>query len=237
MNQLLQKTKSLLDFALFRKKDFPNVVMVLLDQFRNDARQTHEIFQTLKHRGVLFSQMITYAPYTLASLHATFTGMYGRQNGVDAYTKSLEYDAKGCYSLPQFLHDVGYHTRGYTFSPILFPHNGFDSLKIVPEDQEKDILSNHLEELSQGYSQSRPFFTFLHYGEIHHEIVQNVIRKFDNYSPEYFDNAQYYKQQYNEYAIKAGVYTDEILKKIDSYDPSAVSYTHLRAHETLRYLV
>src|SRR5688572_16580648 len=102
----------------------PNIVLLLLDQFRNDARGVHPVFDELKRRGCVFSETITYAPYTLASMHATLTGLYGRQSGVDAYTKSDQYDQPNCYSLPQYLQNAGYHTRGYTFSSILFPHVG-----------------------------------------------------------------------------------------------------------------
>lgn len=197
----------------------PNVVMILLDQFRNDARESHPIFETLLKKGVLFSQTITYAPYTLASCHATFTGMYGRSNGVDAYTKSDQYDEHTCFSIPQYLKEAGYYTRGYTFSPILIPHPGFDSLKIVPEDEETNILKNHLAELSQCYEQSRPFFSYLHYGEIHHQVLREVIQKYEIFDDQYFGHLEENKKRYQEYTRQAGEYVECLLEFIQQSDP------------------
>ena len=163
--------------------------------------------------------MITYAPYTVASLHATFTGMYGRQNGVDAYTKSSQFESDACYTLPQYLHDIGYYTHGYTFTPIVLPHNGFDKLQVVAEDQEKDVLASHLRELDFCFNQSRRFFSFLHYGEIHHAVVREVLRKYDDFSEEYFEHHDRNRIRYVEFARQAGGYLEEIVKRIDEKDP------------------
>jgi arylsulfatase A-like enzyme len=224
MKHFLKKAQGFLSGRSKDRKDSPNIVMILLDQFRNDARSAHPIFEEMKQRGVLFSQMITYAPYTLASLHATFTGMYGRQNGVDAYTKSPNFDAKGCYTLPQYLQDVGYYTRGYTFSSILIPHSGFESLSVVPEDEETDVLKSHLSELDACFAQDNPFFSYLHYGEIHHEVVRNVIRKYDDFSKEYFDHIDQNTERYRNYAAEAGKHTSEILQYLDEKDPDGNTF-------------
>lgn len=197
----------------------PNIVMIFLDQYRNDARAIHKIFEEMEKRGVLFSNTITYAPYTLASLHATFTGMYGRDNGVDAYTKSDQYKHKECYSLPEYLKDIGYYTRGYTFSRILLPDAGFDSLRVVSAEDEEDILTSHKKELDICYSQKNPFYCFLHYGEVHHQIVKEVIRKYDNFDDEYFGKIEYNMSKYLEHAYKAGEHAAELIRTIDDYDP------------------
>ena len=133
-------------------------------------------------------------------MHATMTGLYGRQTGVDVYTKSDQYDTKNCYSLPQYLQDAGYHTRGYTFSPILVPHAGFESLTIVDEADEPGVLDSHRAELEAAFAQPRPFFSYLHYGEIHHEVVRNVLRKYEPFDPEYFGNREQNLSRYREYA-------------------------------------
>lgn len=199
-------------------KERPNIIVILLDQFRNDARQHLRIFDGLGKRGALFSNMITYAPYTLASLHATFTGMYGMDNGVDGYQRSDRYDKKSCYSLPEYLSAAGYYTHGYTFSPILFPHSGFENLRIVTEDKEVNILESHKKELRDCFQQTRPFFSFLHYGEIHHGIVREVIRKYGDFDPEYFGSWQNNFNRYLEYARKASEYTRELVGLADELD-------------------
>jgi len=197
----------------------PNIVLILLDQFRHDARVEHPVFQTLGERGCLFSETITYAPYTLASMHATMTGLYGRQSGVDAYTKSDQFHTGDCHTLAQYLQEAGYHTRGYTFSKILVPPDGFDSLTIVPEDEEPGILPSHLAELDAAYGQSRPFFCYLHYGEIHHVIVRNVLRKYTPFDEEYFGNPERNRAGYLEAARGAGEHTAALLAAIDRHDP------------------
>jgi arylsulfatase A-like enzyme len=208
-------------FSLFRSRHTgprPNIVLLLLDQFRNDARGVHPIFAELKRRGCVFSEAITYAPYTLASMHATMTGLYGRQTGVDAYTKSDQYDGRNCYSLPQYLQDAGYHTRGYTFSSILVPHAGFDSLKIVPEADESGILDSHFAELQAAFTQTRPFFSYLHYGEIHHAVVRNVLRKYQPFDAEYFGNRDLNLSRYREYAQAAAEHTARLVERLDALD-------------------
>ena len=154
----------------------PNIVIILLDQFRSDALDSHSIFWRLRNEGAFFSQTITYAPYTVASCHAMFTGMHGRDNGVDAYTKSGNFKRKECFTLTQYLKSAGYCTRSYIISPILIPHSGFDCLNVVPEDDEPNVLESHKKELDLCFGQNKPFFTFLHYTDIHREVVKNVIK-------------------------------------------------------------
>lgn len=197
----------------------PNIIMILLDQFRNDSRICHPIFEKLKKRGVLFSQVITYAPYTLGSLHATFSGMYGRYNGVDGYARSQQYDKNNCLSITEYLRAAGYHTRAYSFSPILFPHPGFDLVKIVCEDEEPNILESHSHELQECFGQKKPFFQYLHYGEIHHSVVKNVIKRFDDFDQEYFGKLELNREKYNQYAYQAGVYLDRLIRRIEELDP------------------
>jgi len=198
----------------------PNIIVVLLDQFRTDALSSHPVFADIRNRGVFFSNVITYAPYTLASCHATFTGMYGRDNGVDAYTKSDRYDSKHCYSIADYLSSVGYYTAAYTFSPILIPHSGIKRFRLVPEDEEQDIVMSHGEEIRHCFGQQEPFFLFLHHGEIHHEIVKEVINKYHYSDEDYFSEGarELNKKRYQAYTKEAGEYLDAIIKIIDECD-------------------
>lgn len=201
------------------KEKGPNIVILMIDQFRNDMREGLPSFAELAKRGVTFSQMISYAPYTLASLHATFTGMYGRLNGVDGYTKSDRFDAKNCMTLPQYLQKCGYHTRGYTFSSIVIPHSGFDKLDIVPEAEEKDVLGSHQRALRECFEdKKRPFFAFLHYGDIHHEVVREVIKKYTDYDDRFFGLIDQNRQRYQAYVKDADRYLTEMIRSIDQWD-------------------
>jgi len=217
---LINKLKSYLK-KQHPEKVRPNIIIVLLDQFRTDALDCHPIFDKLKKKGVFFSKVITYAPYTLASCHATFTGMYGRKNGVDAYTKSDNYYKKECFSITDYLSKAGYYTSAYTFSSILMPSSGFKKLKIIPEDEEKDVLSNHLNEIKNCYSQKDPFFLYLHHGEIHHGIVRDVIKKYSIDDDDYFGekNRKSNVDLYRAYTKSAGDYMEKIYQSIEKNDP------------------
>ena len=202
-----------------QKRDLPNIFLILLDQFRNDARDVHHFFAQMAEQGVLFSQTITYAPYTLASCHATLTGMYGRENGVNAYTKSDHFDARQCYTMAQYLAAAGYHTRAYTFSPILLPHSGFDVFTSVSEEEEKDILASHRREIDAVFARPEPCFSYLHYGEIHHDVVKQVIKRYGNFDEEYFGNQEQNRQRYRQFASQAGEYLEQVVSYIREKDP------------------
>jgi arylsulfatase A-like enzyme len=217
MIKLTSRLRSLLK-GKSKKSLRPNIVIILLDQFRSDALDTHRIFSKLKKEAVFFPQTITYAPYTLASCHATFTGMYGRDNGVDAYTKSNHFKKKECFTLTQYLKSEGYYTRGYTFSSILIPHSDFDSLTVVHEDDEPNILDSHKQELDRCFSQRKPFFSYLHHGEIHHDIVKNVIKQYSIDDEQYFGHFEKNKNRYQTYTHDAGIYLESLYKHINSLD-------------------
>ena len=66
--------------------------MILIDGTRFDAIEKTPFYQELKKESVFFSQLITYAPYTLASLNSLFSGIYGYKNGVNGYYKAYSFD-------------------------------------------------------------------------------------------------------------------------------------------------
>ena len=68
----------------------PNIVLLLLDGTRLDILNEHRVFQELKERSVVFTNMITPAPYTLPSMASIFTGIYPRKHGNNAYFKKYE---------------------------------------------------------------------------------------------------------------------------------------------------
>jgi len=74
-------------------KDY-NVIMVTLDGLRQDRIKKLPILSSIKNESIYFSNMITAAPYTLASMHATFSGTYPSRNGVNAYYNILKFKSK-----------------------------------------------------------------------------------------------------------------------------------------------
>lgn len=199
----------------------PNIIMILLDQLRPDTLKAHPIFDEIFKKGCSFDNTITYAPYTLAALHAVFTGMYGRDNGVDGFTKSDSYDSKSCYSLTQYLNEIDYYTRCYALSPILFPRSGFDQFTFVPEKDERDILGSHKNEIDSCFEQEKKFFLFLHYAEIHHKVVNEVIHEYHDYDNAFFDYPERNRERYSNYVYEAGEYVKAIWDHIMSYEGSS----------------
>ena len=195
--------------------DKQNVIILMIDQLRNDKRYLHPIFNTLQKRGALFSQMITYAPYTLASMHAVFTGMYGNKNGVDAYYKAKDYKADSCYTLPQYLKEKGYYTCVDTFSKILLPSQGVDDFNLYDENTVKNIYRRHTLLLDKTVMKDEPFFLFLHYPKIHKEIVENVIQKYDDFDKNYFGNEKENHARYDKLVIEAGYYLERMIDYIE----------------------
>ena len=74
--------------------DKPNVILLLIDGARIDRLKESKDFIDCISLGSTFTDMFSYAPYTLASMCATFSGMYGTRNGVDAYSKMFQYNDK-----------------------------------------------------------------------------------------------------------------------------------------------
>jgi hypothetical protein len=57
-----------------------NVIIIMIDGGRLDRALRSSVFNKLKSESVFFSQSITYAPHTIAAMHAVFSGTYGYKN-------------------------------------------------------------------------------------------------------------------------------------------------------------
>lgn len=194
----------------------PNLIYIIIDQFRNDWREKFPFFQNLKEDSVLFSEMITYAPYTLASIHAMLSGIYGNRNGVNAYYTALQFKKDQCKTLTSYLKENGYLTYGDTFNKLFVPSQDFDTLDYYDEYQlgNQGILDRHQKILQELSRNKKPFFAFLHHSYIHAQIVQNVIRKYETFDPEYFNHLPENSKRYQLYASSAVEYLEKIFATI-----------------------
>ena len=66
------------------KKNY-NIILVNLDGMRRDKVDFCPSLDKLKNKSYFFPLMDTVSPYTFASLHAIFSGMYPSKNGVNGY--------------------------------------------------------------------------------------------------------------------------------------------------------
>lgn len=62
-----------------------NIILINLDGLRFDKLDLCPTLKSLKEDSYFFNNMHTVAPYTFASLHAIFSGMYPSKNGVNGY--------------------------------------------------------------------------------------------------------------------------------------------------------
>ena len=62
----------------------PNIVFILLDGARWDRINESQEFSELIKQGTLLDNVNTAIPYTIGSVNVTFSGLYGKENGIDA---------------------------------------------------------------------------------------------------------------------------------------------------------
>jgi len=195
----------------------PNIILLTVDMVRNDMLGRFPTFQKLKEKGILFSEMITHAPYTIASLHAIFTGLYGKDSNVDAYFKPVKFDKDHCYTLTQYLKKNGCYTEADVMAELTLPRSGFD--KFIAHDENKDnLLQRHKSIISRLATSGERFFLYLHYSNIHTEIVKNVLRKYKDFDEDYFGNKDENLRQYLTYVQKACDYLEGVLETVTKYN-------------------
>ena len=155
-----------------------NIILVTLDGLRKDKVDLIPSLKSLKKSSAYFSNMFTVSPYTFAAHHAIFSGMYPSRNGVDAYYHILDFKKEQITTLPEFLQKSGYFTCCDIIDDSVIPDIGFDEYNIFDEST-VDFHSRH-KLLIEKISKKEKFFLFLHYTELHKEIVKKIIQKYKN---------------------------------------------------------
>ena len=189
----------------------------MIDGGRYDRSIKSNFYKRLKEKSVCFSQPITYAPHTIASMHAVFSGCYGIRTGTDSYWSTYKFKKNQFKTITEYLHDQNYYTSADIVSEIVIPKQGFDEFQI--HDGEKDDLTlRHLELIEKTYAnnKNKNFFLYLQFSDIHTGISNKVLQVYDNFSEEYFQNKKLNKKRYDELFKKSEFYLDKILEKINS---------------------
>jgi len=189
--------------------------MILLDGARYDRIKRMENFKKLMGKSTVFSQVITYAPYTIAAMHAIFSGSYGSRNGVNNYYGTYSFKKDSFLTLTGYLKNNGYYTFGDLLSELVVPAVGFDELKIHNELKD-DLTQRHLDFLDKinDIRKHKNFFLYLHYSNIHTGVMLNVLKKYNNFSKEYFEKKNENLKAYDSYIEAADKYLGTILDKI-----------------------
>lgn len=184
-----------------------------MDGARLDRIVKGENYSNLIKNSTFFPKTITYAPYTIAALHAVFSGTYGHKTGVNSYWSSPKFKKEEYKTLSLYLQEKGYHTYADVINDLVLPKIGFDSF-VVHDELNDDLTARHkqlLEDMKTKSEQNKDFFLYLHYSNIHTGIMQEVLKKYDNFSEEYFSKQKENEKFYDMLFENADEYLGEII--------------------------
>ena len=193
-----------------------NLIVILIDGGRLDRALKSEVFTDISSKSVFFSQTITYAPHTIAAMHAVFSGSYGTRTGTNSYWSTFKFKKQKFKTLTEYLHDENYHTCADVINDLVIPKQGFDDFFI--HDELKDDLSlqhkDLLKTMKACNNDGQNFFLYLHYSNIHTGIMNDVLKVYDNFSKEFFDNKEQNEKRYDKLFANAEKYLKSIMDEI-----------------------
>lgn len=199
---------------MFSNRKKPNIIVIVMDGARADAIEKISYFKEIKKQSVFFPNMITYAPYTLASLHAIFSGIYGNSNGVNGYYRGYDFDKENCFTLTQYLKDSGYYCVGDFMDKIVAPEQGFDVFQW--HNEHEDNLSERHNKIIKSIKGKEPFFLFLHYTKIHASLVKKIRDKNSDFDMGYFRNKGKNLVDHIHLVEKGAAYLKRTIEKLKS---------------------
>ena len=197
-----------------------NVIIILIDGGRLDRAENSLVFSALKNKSAFFSSSITYGPHTIAAMHAVFSGTYGIRTGTNSYWSTYKFRKDKFKTITEYLKENNYHTCSDIHSEIVIPKQGFDEFQIH-DPYNDDLIQRHnelLEQMKIKNDNGNNFFLYLQYSNIHTTISDEVLKVYDNYSKEYFENRKLNEERYDREFKKAEDYLTNIFKKISSLE-------------------
>ena len=197
-----------------------NVIIILIDGGRLDRAKKFDAFKNLESNSIFFPNSITYAPYTTGAMHAVLSGCYGNRTGTDSYWHILQFRKNQFLTLTEYLKQKGHYTFADGHSELILPKQGFDKFNIHDENV-VDLIDHHtdiLNKMKNVEKKGKNFFLFLTYSNIHTGIMNNVLKKFNNFSKEYFENKHENEKRYDELFKNADTYLGEMLQKINELE-------------------
>jgi len=193
-----------------------NLIIILIDGGRLDRALKSEVFTDISSKSVFFSQTITYAPHTIAAMHAVFSGSYGTRTGTNSYWSTFKFKKQKFKTLTEYLHDENYYTCADVINELVIPKQGFDDFFI--HDELKDDLSlqhkDLLKTMKVHNDDGQNFFLYLHYSNIHTGIMNDVLKVYNNFSKEFFDNKEQNEKRYDKLFANAEKYLKSIMDEI-----------------------
>ena len=191
-----------------------NIILVNLDGLRRDRVLKLKTFDSLKEEGYFFENMNTVSPYTFASLHAVFSGMYPSKNGVNGYYNILKFKKSKIKTITELLQDAGFYTSCDVIDDSVIPRQGFDEFNIFDEET-VNFVERH-SRIIKEISSKKKFFLFFHYTETHRDLVREVVRKEKQESndDEYFNSLKENSDRYDSYLPSCDKYILSLIETL-----------------------
>ena len=192
----------------------PNIIFVLLDGARYDRIHKSPEFVELMKKGTVLNNVSTAIPYTFGSINVIFTGMYGKENGVNGYYKVAGLKSNIQF-LPEILHNNGYFTSRGLINDKILSSRGFD-IREEYNEYKTDLNEEHPNLIKKTFEEANgaPFFTFLQFTRIHTVTVSEVLKKYEWDDKRFYKNKQKNLQLYDDVFKETGVYAKKIFDTI-----------------------
>jgi arylsulfatase A-like enzyme len=195
-----------------------NLIIIMIDGGRWDNAKSSDFFKKLNNNSVSFSQSITYGPHTIAAMHAVFSGSYGNRTGTNSYWSTFKFKKNSFKTLTEYVHELNYFTYADVINRLVIPQQGFDEF-VVHDEKTDNLTLRHIDLLNtmkKKHDNGKNFFLYLHYSNIHTTIMEQVLKVYDNFSKEYFENKTKNKKRYDELFSNAEKYLINQLDVITS---------------------
>ena len=187
----------------------------MIDGSRLDRALQSPIFNELGPKSVFFPQTITYGPHTIAAMHAVFSGSYGTRTGTNSYWSTYRFKKNKFKTLTEYLHENNYYTCADIINELVIPRQGFDKF-VVHDEMNDDLSANHkdLLKMANNLEKGKNFFLYLHYSNIHTGIMEKVLKVYNNFSKEFFENKTENEKRYDELFHGAEIYLKGVMDEI-----------------------
>lgn len=197
-----------------------NLIIIMIDGGRYDRAINSSLFKKLEANSIFFSNSITYAPHTIAAMHAVFSGSYGTRTGTNSYWSTFKFKKDEFKTLTEYFKNMNFVTHADVINKLVIPKQGFDNF-IIHDEINDNLTSRHielLEKINRSFLDGKNYFLYLHYSKIHTGIMNDVLKIYNNFSEEYFSNKKKNESRYDELFCNAEMYLDKILEKIYSLE-------------------
>jgi len=205
----------------------PNIIFVLLDGARWDRLSVSPDFMKLTKEGTLLNNVTTAIPYTIGSINATFSGMYGKENGIDAYYKMFKLK-NSVKILPEIFQANGYFTACDLLTDKIITSRGFN-IHQAHDEYKDDLTIRHPNFIKQCLEKAneKPLFLFLYFSRTHTVTVSDVLKKYKWNDKSFYERKNQNLKRYDGVFNEAGRYMKIILntiKELQIYDNTIIIF-------------